>query len=246
MKGTIKTYLPEKKYGFIKGDDGKDYFFHESEFRDKSQISNLCDEAYVSFEQTATPRGYKAKNCTLIDESDIATYIVPDEFITSKSNGVHGWDIIIHGEWIVHGTSRDSPDAAKKDAINHANQIGANALINLEYYKTTGSEPGTGRGTHRYTIHNFRGRAVTLAKRNSKGSYRAEELPNLNKQAESIKNTLLKKTNASKRKRNFIWLTVFALSLAVLTIEPAVIFGLIIFGFIFGRSTEYDYWLEKA
>ena len=29
MKGTITTYLPEKLYGFIKGDDGKDYFFHE-------------------------------------------------------------------------------------------------------------------------------------------------------------------------------------------------------------------------
>ena len=30
MKGTISTYLPEKQYGFIKGEDGKDYFFHET------------------------------------------------------------------------------------------------------------------------------------------------------------------------------------------------------------------------
>jgi cold shock CspA family protein len=43
MKGTIKTYLPEKQYGFIKGDDGKDYFFHESEFRVKSNIGKLCE-----------------------------------------------------------------------------------------------------------------------------------------------------------------------------------------------------------
>ena len=27
MQGEIKTYLPDKHYGFIKGDDSKDYFF---------------------------------------------------------------------------------------------------------------------------------------------------------------------------------------------------------------------------
>ena len=87
MKGTIKTYLPEKKYGFIRGDDDKDYFFHESEFRNKSHIENLCEEAFVNFDQQATPKGYKAKNCSLLDSSNVFTYITPDEFITSKSNG---------------------------------------------------------------------------------------------------------------------------------------------------------------
>jgi cold shock CspA family protein len=58
MKGTIKSYLPEQRYGFIKGDDGKDYFFHENEFRDRSQVAKLCEEAFVDFEQQATPKGY--------------------------------------------------------------------------------------------------------------------------------------------------------------------------------------------
>lgn len=31
MIGQVKTYDARKKYGFISGDDGKDYFFHESE-----------------------------------------------------------------------------------------------------------------------------------------------------------------------------------------------------------------------
>lgn len=47
MQGTIKTSLPEKQYGFIKGDDGKDYFFHESQFKDKTHIGKLCEEAIV-------------------------------------------------------------------------------------------------------------------------------------------------------------------------------------------------------
>ena len=30
MTGTIKTLRPEKGFGFIKGEGGKEYFFHQS------------------------------------------------------------------------------------------------------------------------------------------------------------------------------------------------------------------------
>jgi len=241
MKGTIKTYLPEKKYGFIKGDDGKDYFFHESEFRDKSHIGKICEEAFVNFDQQATPKGYKAKNCSLINPSEVLTFVTPDEFITSRSNSVRGWDIIEYGHWIVHGTSSDSPDAAKRDVIDSATRIGANALINLEYYKTTGSS-----GNYNYTIHNFRGRPVTLAKKNSKGKYHSDELSGLNQRAEALKKKLVEQTKASKRKRNIVWLVVAVLSFFSLGTEPIFIIGLIIVGFIIGHSTDYDHWLERA
>ena len=59
MKGFIKSCLDEKKYGFIKGDDKKDYFFLyssvEATFRDK-----ICDYTSVEFEPNATPKGYSA------------------------------------------------------------------------------------------------------------------------------------------------------------------------------------------
>ncbi len=246
MKGTIKTYLPEKKYGFIKGDDGKDYFFHASEFIDKRHISNICEETFVNFDQQATPKGYKAKNCSLINATDIVTYVIPEDFITSRSNSVRGWDNLEYSNWIVHGTSRNSPDAAKRDVIDSATRIGANALISLEYYKTTGSEAGTGNGTYHYTIHNFRGHAVTLAKRNSKGNFRADDLLGLNQRAEILKKKLVKQTKASKRKRNIIWLIITILSFFALGIEPGFIIVFVIAGFIFGRSTDYDWWLESA
>lgn len=250
MKGVIKTFLPEKKYGFIKGDDGKDYFFHQDAFRDKSQIEKICEEAFVEFEQKATPKGYKAEKCSLINPSDVLTYIVPDEFLTSRSGTIKGWDIIERGEWIVHGSSRHSPDAAKKDLVNSAIRVGANSAVDLEYYKTTGSEAGTGRGTHHFTIHNFRARVVTIAKRNSKGQYKAEELLGLNQRAEALKRKLAEKTNRSKNKRNIVWLLVLGLSVflwvgaQVDAIVPIIV--LFVLGFIFGRSTNYDYWLERA
>jgi cold shock CspA family protein len=246
MKGTIKTYLPEKKYGFIKGDDGKDYFFHESEFRDRNQLDKLCEEAFVDFDQQATPKGYKAKNCSLIDPSEVLTYMVPEKFIAARSGSIRDWEIIEYGNWIIHGTSRESPDAAKRDVIERATRAGANALIDLEYYKTTGSEAGTGRGTHHYTIHNFRGRVVTLARRTAKGRYRANELLGLNQRAELLKNELTEQTKASKRKRNIIWAGVTILSIFAGGTAPGGILVLLAVGFIFGRSTNYDDWLERA
>jgi cold shock CspA family protein len=74
--------------GFTKGDDGKDYFFHESEFRDKHQITYLYEDAYLRFDQQATSRGYKAINCSVINPSEVRKYITPGEFIVSKSNSV--------------------------------------------------------------------------------------------------------------------------------------------------------------
>jgi len=245
MKGSIKTYLPEKNYGFIKGDDGKDYFFHGSEFEDKNDVKNLCEEALVSFDQQATPKGYKAVKCRLLNASDVLTYVTPDEFITSKSNGVRGWELIDNSDWIVHGTSRNSPDDAKLDVIDSAQQIGANALINLQYYKTKGSEPGTGNGTYHFTIHNFCGRAVTLAKRNSNGQFKANDLTGLNQTAQTLKNALVAKTKASKRKRNIVWLMVIVLSFFAYEIQPLAIIAFVIIGFIFGRATNYDSWLQK-
>ena len=33
MKGTVKWFVSQKGYGFIRGEDKKDYFFHYSQIR---------------------------------------------------------------------------------------------------------------------------------------------------------------------------------------------------------------------
>jgi cold shock CspA family protein len=246
MKGTITSYLPEKQYGFIKGEDGKDYFFHENEFRDPTHIRRLCEDAWIDFDQQATPKGYRAKNCSLLDPKTVLTYTLPGEFITSRTATVRGWEVIEYADWIVHGASSDSPEAAQHDAVYHAKLVGANALIGLEYYKTTGSEPGSGRGTHHFTIHNFRGQLATLAKRTSKGPYRHDQLLGLNGRAESLKKELMVQTRASKRKRNLIWSAVLVLSIISSLVAPVLVIAWIVLGFIFGGAKNHDDWLERV
>lgn len=264
MKGQVKTYLPEKQYGFIKGDDGKDYFFHTSEFKQAADRDRdrVCEAAYVSFDQQATPKGYKAKDCRLLDSTSVASYVVPDEFLTSRTSEIRGWEIIERGEWCVYASSEHSPDDAKFEAIRMARHLGANALGELRYYKTTGSEAGTGRGIHHFTIHNFRGRLLSVAKRNSFGSYRRGDLEGLNKVAAACKADRLQATKRSERKRNVIWLCVGVVALLILILNwhglpsalhpipslllhPFMILVLLIIGVMFGRSTDYDDWLQR-
>jgi hypothetical protein len=35
----LTSYLSDKNYGFIKGEDGKDYFFHDSSLKDKKDVT---------------------------------------------------------------------------------------------------------------------------------------------------------------------------------------------------------------
>lgn len=251
MNGVIKTYVAEKKYGFIKGDDGKDYFFHLNAFKDIGQQDRICDDVVVEFEPIPTPKGYKAQNCSLLDSSDITTFVVPDEFLTSKSMAINGWEVIEMGDWIVHGSSRASPDKAKEDLIDSAMRLRANALVETTYYRTTGTEAGTGRGIHYYTIHNFRARVVVVAKRSAKGKFTIDELRGLNQRAESEKQWLLELNNRSKRKRHILWAVIISVSAILFAIGDGV--ALFIFIFIaslvvlaFGQSTDHDYWLYKV
>jgi len=56
MKGKVKWYNRMKEFGFITGEDGKDYFVHSSE------ISGTIDEGDdVEFEPATTDKGLQAK-----------------------------------------------------------------------------------------------------------------------------------------------------------------------------------------
>ena len=61
--GTVKFFNRNKGFGFINGDDGKDYFVHETGL---SQGTSIDEGNRVTFDVTQGDRGPKAENVKLI------------------------------------------------------------------------------------------------------------------------------------------------------------------------------------
>ena len=66
MKGTVKMFNKEKGYGFIHGEDNKDYFFHYSSLIMDSYKTAEQGE-HVEFEVQESDRGPRAANIKKLD-----------------------------------------------------------------------------------------------------------------------------------------------------------------------------------
>jgi len=58
MEGTVKFFNSMKNFGFITGEDGKDYFVHASGLKEGTRIS---EGDKVSFEAVKGDKGMKAE-----------------------------------------------------------------------------------------------------------------------------------------------------------------------------------------
>jgi len=71
IKGFIIRIPEGKQFGFIKGEDNMDYFFHESAFQGDFQEAARTyerDKIYVTFEGTKGQKGYRAENVVEVGE----------------------------------------------------------------------------------------------------------------------------------------------------------------------------------
>ena len=59
MKGTVKFFDSTRKFGFITGDDGKEYFVHQTGL---AEGLNLQENDSVTFDVEEGDRGPKAVN----------------------------------------------------------------------------------------------------------------------------------------------------------------------------------------
>ncbi|MFC2162131.1 cold-shock protein [Candidatus Altiarchaeota archaeon] len=64
VDGSIKFFNRNKHFGFIQGDDGKDYFVHESGLAEGVRIN---EEDRVSFDVVDGDRGPKAENVKMLE-----------------------------------------------------------------------------------------------------------------------------------------------------------------------------------
>lgn len=61
MIGKIKTLLRDKRCGFIKGSDNRDYFFHQSSLKNV-QFDDLELQQEVEFEDSEGTKGPRAED----------------------------------------------------------------------------------------------------------------------------------------------------------------------------------------
>lgn len=195
MEGTISSFLPSKGYGFLRGDDGRDYFVHCNDIIEPDAV---VEGQRVAFEESTTPKGYRARRVRPVALAGAVRYLLPDEVLTSRSAIIKGWDVLVRSHWIVSGSSRDSPDAAMRILREHASRIGATAVLVVEYCKTRGEEQGTGRGTHYFTIHHFHGHPVVVGKPSVHGTHSLGVLMGLDGVAAKLKRELVAMTRQSR------------------------------------------------
>lgn len=70
MIGIVKTLMPRRLFGFIKAEDGKEYFFHRDDFKgfwDDLVADDSDKDVEVTFDIVESTKGLRAGNVSRTD-----------------------------------------------------------------------------------------------------------------------------------------------------------------------------------
>lgn len=157
ITGKVRSFSPEKGFGFIQGSDGKSYFVHVSQVQDRA---HLQDGQSVSFYGEPSPKGYKATNVVPGDlpPSPTKVYSPPRNFLWLRGDIPEGMEYVFEikrGLWFKH---RD-PNIARARLIQLAEYAGANAMVNIQSVPLTEHAAWS---NYMYTVHLITGDAACV------------------------------------------------------------------------------------
>lgn len=124
--GVVTSFLSDKGYGFIKGDDGNDYHFKR---RDVLGELPPLTAARVAFDAQATARGYSAVK-VIVRGQALTMWADPESFVVSEQDGIPGLDILyVYSSpcW----TTATLHDQARQQLVDIAKTYGANGVLQL-------------------------------------------------------------------------------------------------------------------
>lgn len=199
--GIVKSYVKEKGYGFIQAEHNS-VFFHINDVTAKDK-NKITVGSVVNYEESPNRKGNKAINVKIANQNNL-TYGIPDgPFILKKGDKLRDGLVLLEiSNYEIFFTLRN-PSISKEMFAEKLRQIGANAVVDVTVTQGTGEEPGTGSGTHYFTVHHFTGRIATVGRISSFGKP-IYEIPSVNDRLKEKEEELKIKQEAKLKKVNKI------------------------------------------
>ncbi|MBK1718620.1 cold-shock protein [Thiocystis violacea] len=219
MEGTVVSFVPDKRYGFLAGADGCSYFFHLSAFRPPQPSSAIGPGMLISFDPTPSPKGLRAQSLR-IEPTHAIQLVAPASFLVTKADRPRSGCVLSEIPRI-ECRSDVSIETAKAAVIALAVKLGANALLGLSYHRERGSE-----GNYIYSIHGYSGTpAIVMDERlttNAEDIRRGEQAASV--LVARLKNGYLEEQERLKTEKENLWLGIrFIAGLFLLIVVALVV-----------------------
>ncbi|HEK3608622.1 cold shock domain-containing protein [Pseudomonas aeruginosa] len=157
LTGVVRSFMPEKGFGFIQGNDQRDYFVHVSSV----EGGMLVDGQSVEFDGQPSPKGYRALKVVPGDLPPPPGYAYesPKRLIWTQDSEARGFETIF-----VLGTAwaeSNNPNEAREMLKKHCLDNGGNAVLNVNLHKYSQNE---GCSNYRFTVHRYSGTIASVQK----------------------------------------------------------------------------------
>ena len=157
ISGVVRSFMPEKGFGFIQGDDGRSYFVHIKNV----EGGELFDGQAVVFEGQPGPKGYKALRVIPGEPPPPPghAYESPNRFIWTRDSAARGFETIftLGSGW----AESNNPNEARALLERASADRGGNAVLNVRLEKYSCSD---GCSNYYYTMHRFTGDYANVQK----------------------------------------------------------------------------------